>query len=71
MSQLGYNSVRPALNSRLFMTETDPSARVEEGYCFWTPGRVVQSAAHLCHHRYARRARRADGTKLDDSVNDR
>ena len=32
MSQLGYNSVRPALNSRLFMTETDPPARVEEGY---------------------------------------
>lgn len=32
MAELGYNSVRPALNARLFLTETDPPQRVEEGY---------------------------------------
>jgi len=29
---LGYNSVRPALNSRLFLSETEPPQRVEEGF---------------------------------------
>ncbi len=32
IAELGYNSVRPALNARLFLTETDPPRRVEEGY---------------------------------------
>ncbi len=32
IAELGFNSVRPALNSRLFLTETDPPVRVEEGY---------------------------------------
>jgi len=30
--ELGYNSVRPALNSRLFLSETDPPCQVEEGF---------------------------------------
>ncbi len=29
---LGYNSVRPALNARLFLTESDPPLRVNEGF---------------------------------------
>lgn len=32
IAELGYNSVRPALNARLFLTESDPPQRVEEGY---------------------------------------
>lgn len=32
IAALGYNSVRPALNSRLFLTETTPPTRVEEGF---------------------------------------
>jgi endoglucanase len=32
IAELGFNSVRPALNARLFMSETDPPQRVEEGY---------------------------------------
>jgi hypothetical protein len=32
IAELGFNSVRPALNARLFLTETDPPQRVEEGY---------------------------------------
>jgi len=32
MAELGYNSVRPALNARLFLTETDPPQPVPEGY---------------------------------------
>lgn len=32
IAEIGYNSVRPALNARLFLTETDPPQRVEEGY---------------------------------------
>jgi hypothetical protein len=32
IAALGYNSVRPALNSRLFLTESDPPAPVQEGY---------------------------------------
>lgn len=32
IAELGYNSVRPALNARLFLTETDPPQRVEEGF---------------------------------------
>jgi hypothetical protein len=32
IAQLGYNSVRPALNSRLFLSETDPPAQLEEGF---------------------------------------
>jgi hypothetical protein len=32
IAELGYNSVRPALNSRLFLTETDLPQRVEEGF---------------------------------------
>ncbi|HEY9509675.1 MAG TPA: cellulase family glycosylhydrolase [Verrucomicrobiae bacterium] len=31
IAALGYNSVRPALNSRLFLTETDPPRELEEG----------------------------------------
>ena len=30
--QLGYNSVRPALNSRLFLSEADPPRQLEEGF---------------------------------------
>jgi cellulase (glycosyl hydrolase family 5)/uncharacterized protein DUF5077 len=32
IAQLGYNSVRPALNSRLFLSETDPPVQLEEGF---------------------------------------
>jgi endoglucanase len=32
IAELGYNSVRPALNSRLFLTESDPPQPVEEGF---------------------------------------
>jgi hypothetical protein len=32
IAALGYNSVRPALNSRLFLSETEPPQRVEEGF---------------------------------------
>jgi hypothetical protein len=32
IGQLGYNSVRPALNSRLFLSETDPPVQLEEGF---------------------------------------
>lgn len=32
ISQLGYNSVRPALNSRLFVTGTNPTKYSEEGF---------------------------------------
>ncbi|PWU13191.1 MAG: glycoside hydrolase [Verrucomicrobia bacterium] len=32
IAELGYNSVRPALNSRLFLSETEPPQRVEEGF---------------------------------------
>ena len=32
IAELGYNSVRPALNARLFLTETEPPRPVEEGY---------------------------------------
>ncbi len=32
IAALGYNSVRPALNSRLFLTETDPPHELEEGF---------------------------------------
>jgi endoglucanase len=32
IAQLGYNSVRPALNSRLFVTDGDPTAYSEEGF---------------------------------------
>jgi len=32
IAELGYNSVRPALNARLFLTETDPPQPVEEGF---------------------------------------
>jgi hypothetical protein len=32
ISSLGYNSVRPALNSRLFLSETDPPVELEEGF---------------------------------------
>ena len=32
IAELGYNSVRPALNSRLFLTESDTPERVDEGY---------------------------------------
>lgn len=32
IADLGFNSVRPALNARLFLTETGPPVRVEEGY---------------------------------------
>lgn len=32
IAELGYNSVRPALNSRLFLTEGDNPVRVEEGF---------------------------------------
>lgn len=32
ISQLGYNSVRPALNARLFLSETDPPVRIDEGF---------------------------------------
>jgi hypothetical protein len=36
IAQLGFNSVRPALNARLFLTETDPPKGVEEGLNSWT-----------------------------------
>ena len=32
IAELGYNSVRPALNARLFLTETDPPQPVAEGF---------------------------------------
>src|SRR5215468_4724066 len=32
MAGLGFNSVRPALNARLFLTETDPPQPIEEGF---------------------------------------
>ncbi len=32
IAQLGYNSVRPALNSRLFLSETDPPVPLQEGF---------------------------------------
>jgi endoglucanase len=32
IAELGYNSVRPALNSRLFLSETDPPVQSEEGF---------------------------------------
>ena len=32
IAQLGYNSVRPALNSRLFVTDGNPTAYSEEGF---------------------------------------
>jgi hypothetical protein len=32
IAQLGFNSVRPSLNSRLFLTETDPPAYNPEGF---------------------------------------
>jgi hypothetical protein len=32
IAELGFNSVRPALNARLFLTETDPPQPVAEGY---------------------------------------
>jgi len=32
LAQLGYNSVRPALNSRLFVTEGNPTGYSEEGF---------------------------------------
>jgi aryl-phospho-beta-D-glucosidase BglC (GH1 family) len=32
IARLGFNSVRPALNARLFLTETDPPQPVEEGF---------------------------------------
>jgi len=32
IAELGYNSVRPALNARLFLTETDPPQSVAEGF---------------------------------------
>lgn len=32
IADLGYNSVRPALNSRLFLSETDPPVQLEEGF---------------------------------------
>ena len=32
LAELGFNSVRPALNARLFLTEGDPPAFVEEGF---------------------------------------
>jgi aryl-phospho-beta-D-glucosidase BglC (GH1 family) len=32
IAELGYNSVRPALNSRLFITETKPHVFVDEGF---------------------------------------
>jgi aryl-phospho-beta-D-glucosidase BglC (GH1 family) len=32
IAELGFNSVRPALNARLFLTESDPPRRVDEGY---------------------------------------
>lgn len=32
IAELGYNSVRPALNSRLFLTEDDKPAYVDEGF---------------------------------------
>jgi endoglucanase len=32
IAELGFNSVRPALNARLFLTETDPSEYRDEGF---------------------------------------
>lgn len=32
IAELGFNSVRPALNARLFLSETEPPQRVAEGY---------------------------------------
>ena len=32
IGQLGFNSVRPALNSRLFLSETEPQVQLEEGF---------------------------------------
>ena len=32
IAELGFNSVRPALNARLFLMETDPAQPVEEGF---------------------------------------
>ena len=32
IAELGYNSVRPALNSRLFLSESNKPERVEDGY---------------------------------------
>src|SRR5580765_7577259 len=32
IAQLGFNSVRPALNARLFLSETDPPQPVQEGF---------------------------------------
>jgi endoglucanase len=32
LARLGYNSVRPALNSRLFVSDSDPAAYSEEGF---------------------------------------
>jgi hypothetical protein len=43
IAELGFNSVRPAVNARLFQTETEPSEPVEEGF------QLLDALVKACH----------------------
>jgi endoglucanase len=72
IAELGYNSVRPALNSRLFLTESDPPEHVEEGFLLldnlvrWCKARGVYVIIDM-HGAPGGQT----GQNIDDSPNDR
>jgi hypothetical protein len=72
VSQLGYNSVRPALNSRLFVTGENPTAYSEEGFALldnlvkWCKANNVYVIIDM-HAAIGGQT----GQNIDDSANDR
>lgn len=72
IAQLGYNSVRPALNSRLFITDGNPTAYSEEGFALldnlvkWCKANGVYVIIDM----HAAGGGQT-GANIDDSANDR
>jgi endoglucanase len=72
IAQLGYNSVRPALNSRLFVTDGNPAAYSEEGFALldnlvkWCKANGVYVIIDM----HAAGGGQT-GRNIDDSANDR
>jgi len=64
IAELGYNSVRPALNSRLFITEGENNQFVDEGFqLLRQPGCTLQKIPFICDHRHTRSAGWTNGTE--------
>ena len=72
VAQLGYNSVRPALNSRLFITDGNPTAYSEEGFALldnlikWCKANNIYVIIDM-HAAVGGQT----GANIDDSANDR